>query len=120
VDHTQKIMLGQLGASDAERLKTRLAREGIEIATVHNGATCNSGCSVSLEVWAHPDDLPEIDRLMRSDRAKMLGDLGADAALVDSVFDSSAEHATCPACGTQFETRHGECPECGLCFSVAP
>lgn len=34
----------------------------------------------------------------------------------DQVFNSDASHATCPACGFEFETSTNICPDCGLCF----
>jgi hypothetical protein len=113
-----KVCMGTLAAGDAERLRTRLAREGIEIRTIHNGASCNSGCSIQLEIWAHPDDLTEIGQLIELDRRRALADLGADLARTDAVFDTSQPTAECPACGTAFSTTAQACPDCGLEFQV--
>ena len=113
-----KVCMGTLAAADAERLRTRLAREGIEIRTIHNGASCKSGCSIQLEVWAHPDDLAEIGQLIAQDRQQALSAMGVDPAQLEAVFDPSQPTAQCPACGTAFATTAQACPDCGLEFQV--
>jgi hypothetical protein len=115
-----KIMVGTLGLRDAEHLRARMSREGIEILTVHNRATCTSGCSTTVEVWVHPADLSDIQRLMAEARQKELEGLGADPQLIDQVYDPDQATAVCPACGTEFETSSDACPDCGLGFALPP
>lgn len=105
-----------LPTRDAEWLQARLAKEGIEVASVYNQQTCTSGCSPSKEVWVHPQDVDSIQRIIVGDRLKTLEDLGADVRLLNQVFDDTKTHATCPACGFSFETKNLSCPDCGLSF----
>ena len=113
-----KLRLGTAPVAQAEAMKRKLATHGIEVALIHNEVTCTTGCSLTVEVWAHPDDVPEIGRLSAEARHEELTAMGYDPALADSVFDPSAGEATCPACSTTFATTASECPECGLCFGV--
>jgi ribosomal protein S27AE len=113
-----KVLLGKAEIKSAEALRAKLGKLGIEVALVHNEVTCGRGCAVQVEVWAHPDDLPEIQRSLDAERQKTFADMGYDARLAEAVFDKAAEAATCPACGTSFATSHSECPECGLCFET--
>jgi hypothetical protein len=113
-----KIMVGTLGAREAEHLRSTMAREGIEVLTVHNKMTCSSGCSTTLEVWVHPEDLGDIQRLMSEARQRDLADLGANPELLEQVFDPEQATAVCPACGTRFDTSADECPDCGLGFAL--
>lgn len=113
-----KVLLGKAEIKSAEALRAKLGKLGIEVALVHNEITCGRGCAVQVEVWAHPDDLPEIQRSLDAERQKIFEDMGYDARLAEAVFDKAAGTATCPACGTSFATSHSECPECGLCFET--
>ncbi|MEY4630097.1 MAG: hypothetical protein RIQ81_217 [Pseudomonadota bacterium] len=114
---TSKVLLGILPARAAEILRGKLARSGIDIACMTNHSTCTTGCSPSMEVWAHPEDAHAIRDLIEKDRIKELESMGADLNLLDKVFDPTQPEATCPACGTQFATAKAECPECGLHFA---
>lgn len=111
-------MLGILAVRDAERLRSRMEREGVTVVLAYNHSTCKTGCSPSQEIWAHPDDVETIGAVMQKERMAVLQDLGADPELLEQVFDTSKATATCPACGTEFATTAAECPECGLGFEV--
>ena len=113
----EKQIFAILPARDAEWLQSRLAKEGIEVASVYNQQNCGSGCSLSKEVWAHPQDVGSIQRIILADRIHALADLGADVGLINQVFDHTQPCATCPACGFSFETKHLQCPDCGLSFA---
>jgi len=39
-----------------------------------------------------------------------------DHSILNNVFDSNAQTAVCPCCGTSFSTSLKECPDCGLVF----
>lgn len=112
-----KVLLGVVGVRDAEVLEAKLASQGITIATMFNHSTCKSGCSPSKEIWAHAEDVPEIQRLIRDEHMAMLAEMGVDFEQVNKVYDPSLTEATCPACGTDFSTKLTECPECGLGFA---
>src|SRR4051794_34965883 len=51
-----KLRLGTAPVAQAEALKRTLAAHDIEVALIHNEVTCTSGCSLTVEIWAHPDD----------------------------------------------------------------
>ena len=113
-----KVLLGKASLLEAQTLKSRLARAEIEVALIHNGSTCTSGCQVQVEIWAHPDDTAEIARLMADEHRRVLSDMGYDITLADAVFDPAAATATCPACAATFPTTSTCCPECDLHFDV--
>lgn len=113
------IKLGTMPVAAAERLKSQLTQQGIAIETAFNHSTCTTGCSPSLEVWAHEEDAPTIADFIREEtRAKIRAE-GGDPDLAEAVFDTNLAEATCPACATVFSTKSRECPECGLGFGGA-
>lgn len=112
----EKVMLGIMELVDAKRLKEKLAEMGVAIELGHNSETCTKGCKVTVEVWADQKDIPNIQEVLRSERAKLLDDLDVDPDLANQVFDPSQDSAVCPACGAKFSTELKECPECGLVF----
>lgn len=113
-----KTLIGKAPLAAANSLKTRLAAVDIEIALAHNSTTCQSGsCGPGeVEIWAHKDDVGEIQRLLDGQWRAHMESLGYDPDLAGKVFDPEQEKATCPACATEFSTKQTECPECGLCF----
>jgi hypothetical protein len=116
-----KVCIGKAPQKDAEQLRSVLASLGIEVATIMNPASCTSGsCGVQLEMWAHPEDVASIERILKERWQHSLAGHGHeyDHALAEQIFDPTAEAATCPACATVFATTHAECPECGLYFAA--
>lgn len=113
-----KHLLGVASRPAAEHLKAKLSKDGIEIVLLYNASTCKSSCSSQLEMWAHPADVESIQAAMATDWRDSVSALGYDPNLADMVFDQSAAHATCPACGTVFSTDNTACSDCGLEFSV--
>jgi hypothetical protein len=114
-----KVMIGKAPVAAANSLKMRLAALDIEVALAHNHATCSSGsCGTQLEVWAHKDDVAEIQRLLEGQWRAQMEAMGYDPELATKVFDPEQEKATCPACATEFSTAQSECPECGLNFGI--
>lgn len=111
-----KVLLGVIGARDAEILESQLSAQGIAVATIYNHSSCTSGCSPSKEIWAHAEDVPAIQKHMIKERLAMLEDMGVSLEQINQVYDSNELQATCPACGEIFKTTHTECPECGLRF----
>jgi hypothetical protein len=110
------VKLGILPLNDAKELQRILLTEQIKLELNHDGKTCSRGCSVTVEVLAPLEALEKVQETLRLQYQKLTQDLKVDWQLLESVFDPNNEHATCPACGTQFSTSHKECPECGLCF----
>lgn len=116
MDSDSKKMIGLLGVRDAELLESRLAKEGIQIATIFNHSTCKTGCSPSKEIWAHAEDVHEIQKILLDEHLKVLTEMGVSLEQINQVFDPANPSAVCPACGTEFSTTNLECPECGLAF----
>lgn len=114
----QKVLLGTANYQDAQVLKRKLEAHAIDIALVHNQATCGGGCSVKVEVWSNAADAAAIGAILAAERGRELESMGYDLSLADQVFDPSRAEATCPACGTSFATSCHECPDCGLSFAV--
>src|SRR5262245_10398661 len=111
-----KVLLGTVSYNEAHALKRKLEAHAIEIALVHNQATCGGGCSVKLEVWSNAADVDAIGRILGAEHVAELERMGYDPRLAAEVFDASRAEATCPACATRFSTALAECPDCGLCF----
>lgn len=113
-----KALIGKAPLTTANLLKARLAKEDIEIALAHNSATCSTGgCGPGeVEIWAHKDDVEDIQKLLESQWRAQMEAAGHDPNLAAVVFDPGQDKATCPACATEFSTKLTECPECGLCF----
>ena len=111
-----KVLLGTLGVTEAQQLKNSLAKHGFEIAVVHNHASCKTGCSPQVEVWANSEDASDILQTISAKQRSEWASNGYDVALADNVYNPEAAEATCPACGTTFATTLTTCPECGLCF----
>ena len=114
----EKTLIGKAPIAAANSLKARLAKVDIEIALAHNSASCSTGsCGPGeVEIWAHKDDVAEIQTLLDGQWRAHMESLGHDPELATKVFDPEQEKATCPACATEFSTKQTECPECGLCF----
>lgn len=114
----ERILLGVADVSEANRIKTELARHEVDIKLAHNPQTCSTGCTPTVEVWAREQDLPKIEVFFREQREKLFAGLKFDPELVNQTFDVEKEEATCPACSTTFSTKLRECPDCGLVFSL--
>lgn len=113
----EKQMLAVLPVHEAEWLQVVLAKEGIDVAATSNNASCRSGCSPTKEVWARPEDVFAIEKIIVNERMQMLADMGANISLMNQIFDPTAALATCPACGFTFETTNSQCSDCGLNFA---
>ncbi len=112
-----KKLLGTMPANEADILRSKLARVGVDIVTIFNHSSCKTGCSPSKEIWANPMDLQFIQEHLQELHIKSLVEMGADLNLVNQVFDTSKATALCPACGTEFSTSVTVCPECELVFA---
>jgi ribosomal protein S27E len=113
-----KVLIGKASAQQSQHLENVLSQHGIEVVTIHNKMTCQSGCSTELEIWANPNDLAQISQILNDRHSEELRDLNYDPKLLHAVYDDTKTHATCPACGHEFETCNTECPDCGLVFAA--
>ena len=112
------IKLAILPLEDAKRFKAQLATMGIEIFLDHNEQTCTRGCSVTVEVLGHEQDLEQISNVFQDNFKKLAQGQDVNWELMNSVFDPSQKKAICPACAFEFSTSEKECPDCGLVFSI--
>jgi len=113
MDKNDAVMLGVVGVTQGERIKSTMLSKGIVVEAFPQTLDCSS-CAMKLEVWAHKDDVQKIQEIMQQDQLKNYQGLSVDVDQINHVFDPSKEDATCPACGTHFKTSHSECPDCGL------
>jgi len=118
LEATQKVLLGTAPVVNANRYKDLLAAQDIVVELAYNASTCKTGCSHTMEIWAHPDDLAAAVELIKADSSRNYAGLEFDPQLVNQVFDSDKAEAQCPACGCVFATSSSECPDCGLGFSA--
>ncbi|MFW7377515.1 MAG: hypothetical protein ACOH5I_01750 [Oligoflexus sp.] len=110
--------IGIFPLAQAERLISLAAEDGITVEKFHNQQTCRSGCSITVELWAHTEDLEAIGKIWAKDQQRNYIGLEFDPQQVQQVYDPNNDSAVCPACGTEFSTALTECPDCGLSFSV--
>jgi ribosomal protein S27E len=115
----ETVLLGVIELQEAKRLRAAMLERGVELELRNNPETCSTGgCAPSVEVRARLGDVERFRELVESERSRSLDGLEIDASRLESVFDTSAAEAQCPACGTRFSTLNRECPDCGLVFVV--
>jgi hypothetical protein len=110
------VKLGTMPLDDAKNLQRALATKGVEAVMNHNSQTCTRGCQVTVEVLIPETSLSLVQETLREQYQRLTQGLDIKWDLLGEVFDPSKGEATCPACGTHFQTSAAECPECGLCF----
>jgi hypothetical protein len=115
---SEKVLLGTAPIVNANRYKDLLAAKEIAIELAYNTSTCKTGCSHTMEIWAHPDDVAAVVALIKEDNSRNFAGLEFDSQLLEQVFDPEKSEAQCPACGCVFATTASECPDCGLGFSA--
>ena len=86
-------------------------------ALLARGECCGAGgcgCAPKLSLYARPDDVPRVARLMETrwrELALREGTVSADHAPGAGAVTSETP---CPACGTAAPLAHGACTDCGL------
>lgn len=119
MDTNDKVLLGTFSVMIANRYRDLLQAKGVELAVLHNAATCSTGsCGTSMELWAERKDLDAVLAVFQQEQARNFMGLEVNPDLLSQVYDPSQDNAVCPACGTSFSTSLAECPDCGLSFSV--
>ena len=114
-----RVLLGIIDLTEAKRIRSSLAEQGVALEMVSNPDTCSAGgggCKPSVELYAMEPDLPKVAEFFRLEKERDAGGLEVNPELLGQVFDSEKESAVCPACGTEFKTTAKECPDCGLVF----
>lgn len=112
----QILLIGIYPMPEAERIRTLLKRQNVDVMFNHNQQTCRGGCATQVEILAHIKDLEKVKEFLIKEKSKQLDGFQMDPNAAGQVFDPSKSEATCPACGTVFSTTKMECPECGLAF----
>lgn len=102
--------------AEAKLLKDQLHKQNIPLELNHEKSTCTRGCSITVEIYAHQENLPQIRKTLEENFKNMIGDAHYDLANFNHVFDPQSEKVTCPACSHQFSPTSSECPDCGLSF----
>ncbi|MFO7760313.1 MAG: zinc ribbon-containing (seleno)protein DG [Thermodesulfobacteriota bacterium] len=76
------------------------------------------GCCVSPGAYlaVRREDVPEAGQIVRHYWEQTTGFSTYDTSSCEVVFNKDAGEATCPACGSNFQTHNGTCPNCGLCL----
>lgn len=110
----EPIRLAVMPLTDAKEFQDQLQKKGVEIILNHNEQTCTRGCTVTVEVLGHEKDIEIIAKSYQENYQKLTEGHEVNWEVANSVFDPSAESATCPACGHSFSTSQSECPDCGL------
>lgn len=113
---SELIRLGTMVLGEAKSLQRVLAQEGVELVLDHNDQTCSRGCSVTVELLVSEDGLSMVQKVLKDQFERNTKGTKVQWELLDEVFDPGKAEATCPACGTKFETSLKSCPDCGLCF----
>ena len=109
-----QIRIAVLPLQDAKNFQKDLNNKGIEISLNHDDQTCTRGCAITVEIMGYEKDLPVIAQMYQENFQKMTEGHDVNWEAVNSVFDTSKEIATCPACSFEFSTNKTECPDCGL------
>lgn len=112
----EEVFLGVMGLQEAKNHQHHLKNKGVEIHFKTNGATCTTGCKVTVEVWGLEVDLPRIQEYLQKDYLKHVQGHVPNFEQISAVFDPSASEVLCQACGTKFSPKLSECPDCGLCY----
>ena len=116
--NNEKILIGVIEVNEAKRLKEKLSSRGVNIDLIHNDETCKKSYQSKVEVWVNSESMEAVQKMIHEENMHMIMSEGVEINhdQLNQVFDSDAETAVCPACGTSFSTKLKECPECGLVF----
>lgn len=111
-----EVFLGVMDLQEAKNHQLKLKSNGVAIDFKTNGATCTTGCKVTVEVWGREEDLPKLQEYFHKDYLKHVGGHVPNFENLSQVFDASAAEVVCQACGMKFSPSLTECPDCGLCY----
>ena len=113
-----KIQIGKMNQRSAEIFCNKLEEQGVQVVSLFNKMTCNSGCSTEVELWAHPQDLEFISDFIKRDWQAQVDSLGVESLAISEFADSGFGDSKCPACGYELVEFSHECKECGLSLSA--
>lgn len=113
----EEIFLGVMELQEANNHKAKLKSKGVELIFKTNGATCTTGCKVTVEVWALESDKEVLSVHFQSDYLKHVKGHVPNFEHLEAVFDTNLDEVICQACGMKFSPTASECPDCGLVYS---
>ncbi len=112
-----EVLIGVMELNEAKSHQLRLKSQGVELNFKTNGATCTTGCKVTVEVWGLASDEALLNRYFQNDYLKHLKGHVPNFEHLSQVFDTNASEVICQACGMKFKPSEPECPDCGLVYS---
>jgi hypothetical protein len=112
-----EVLIGVMELNEAKTHQLRLKAQGVELNFKTNGATCTTGCKVTVEVWGLVSDQTVLNQYFQSDYLKHLKGHVPNFEHLSQIFDSAAQEVICQACGMKFKPSASECPDCGLVYS---
>ncbi|MEN8140496.1 MAG: hypothetical protein ABFR97_04660 [Thermodesulfobacteriota bacterium] len=117
-DDDEIITIHKGGLAELRHLEKVFKAENIGVIIMGDQpAGCQQGCCpTDYYLQVRKEDGMAAVALIRAEFHKATALDSHDLDHVDQVFNSDASHATCPACGFEFETSTTICPDCGLCF----
>lgn len=106
---------GQL--NEIRAMEPELRAENIGYLITGEGSSCKKGCCPStFLLQVRRPDAPDAFAVVQAHLERTTALNHHDLSSCDTVFNPEAGHATCPACGFEFQTTTTTCPDCGLCF----
>ncbi|MGX9726350.1 MAG: zinc ribbon-containing (seleno)protein DG [Candidatus Electronema sp. VV] len=102
-----------------QTMQAVLKRAGIPSLAAGEASSCGSGgCGgPNLLIQIRKSDMEAAQAVLAREHLRTTGLHERDLAAANTVFDTAADSALCPACGCSFSTSRNDCPDCGLCFT---
>lgn len=116
-NETEEILIGVMDLQEAKTHQLRLKEKGINLDLKTNGATCTTGCKVTVEVWGKESDQEMLKSYFNADFMKNVKGHVPNFEHISAVYDPTASEVICQACGMKFSPTLNECPDCGLVYS---
>jgi hypothetical protein len=111
-----EVFLGVMDLQEAKTHQAKLKSKGVKVNFKTNGATCTTGCKVTVEVWGAETDMTALQHYFSVDYLNNLKGHEPNLEALNSVYDPSAAEVLCQACGMKFSPTSSECPDCGLVY----
>jgi len=111
-----ELFLGVMDLQEAKNHQYKLKNMGVSLKLKTNGATCSSGCKITVELWGLVKDESLLMEYFKNDYLKHVKGHIPNFDHLSSVFDMSASEVVCQACGAKFSPEVNVCPDCGLVY----
>ncbi len=112
----EEVFLGVMNHQEAKNHQLAMKGEGVILTLKSNDQTCTTGCTVTVEVWAHTRDAEKVQSYFHKDYMKHVKGHEPKLEHMIAVFDPDLLEVICQACGATFSPVQKECPDCGLCY----